>query len=285
MREAWICRTCGNQTAASERPPEVCRICADERQYIGPGGQRWTTLAELAAEGHRSDVREVEPGLLGIGVRPQVAIGQRALVVATPAGQVLWDVPGFIDEAAIEAVRARGPLLAVTASHPHFYGVAVEWSHAFGGAPILIPEADAEWLMRPDPAVRLWRDRYEIAPGVTLVQCGGHFPGSAVLHWADGADGRGALLTGDTITVVRDRRYVTFMRSYPNQIPLPERAIRHILDRLEPFAFDRLYGGWWDSVVESDAKAAVWRSAERYIDWATGAPDPASYLGGGGAPG
>ncbi|MFO7249807.1 MAG: hypothetical protein DIU60_003525, partial [Actinomycetes bacterium] len=86
------------------------------------------------------------------------------------------------------------------------------------------------------------------------------------------------------ITVVRDRRYVTFMRSYPNQIPLPERAIRHILDRLEPFAFDRLYGGWWDSVVESDAKAAVWRSAERYIDWATGAPDPASYLGGGGAP-
>lgn len=286
MREthAWICATCGNQAAPSERPPGHCRICEDERQYVGPEGQRWTTLAELAAAGHRGEVREVEPGLLGIGVRPQVAIGQRALVVATPAGQVLWDVPGFVDAAAIEAVRARGPLLAVTASHPHFYGVAVEWSRAFGGAPILIPEADAEWLMRPDPAVRLWRGRYEIAPGVTLVQCGGHFPGSAVLHWAGGADGRGALLTGDTITVVRDRRYVTFMRSYPNQLPLPERAIRHILDRLEPLAFDRVYGGWWDSVIPSGAKAAVWRSAERYIRWATGAADPASYLGDGGDP-
>ena len=278
---AWICATCGNQAAPGEEPPEHCRICADERQYIGPQGQRWTTLEELAEKGHRADVREVEPGLLGIGVQPRFAIGQRALVVATPAGQVLWDVPGFVDETAIEAVRERGPLLAVTASHPHFYGVAVEWSRAFDGAPILIPEADAEWLMRPDPAVRLWHDTHEITPGVTLVQCGGHFPGSAVLHWADGADGRGVLLTGDTVTVVADRRFVTFMRSYPNQIPLPERGIRHIIDRLEPYAFDRVYGGWWDSVIPADAKDAIRRSAERYITWATGAVDPGTYLGSG----
>jgi len=258
----------------AEKPPEVCPICADERQYVGHEGQRWATLGQLVMEDLHSDVREVEAGLLGVGVRPGFAIGQRGLVVSTEAGQVLWDVPGFIDEAAIEAVRERGDLIAISASHPHFYGVAVEWSHAFGGAPILIPEADQAWLMRPDPAVRLWRDSHEIAPGVTLLQCGGHFPGSAVLHWAGGAGGRGALLTGDTITVVQDRRFVTFMRSYPNQIPLPERSIRRIMDILEPYPFDRLYGGWWHSVVPEGAKDAVRRSADRYIRWAGGQEDP-----------
>src|SRR6266849_11193792 len=51
---------------------------------------------------------------------------------------------------------------------------------------------------------------------VALVHCGGHFEGGTVLHWPGGANGKGALLTGDLITVVQDRRYVSFMRSYPN---------------------------------------------------------------------
>ena len=88
-----------------------------------------------------------------------------------------------------------------------------------------------------------------ILPGLTLVRCGGHFTSSTVLHWADGAEGRGALLTGDTIAVALDRRYVTFMRSYPNLIPLSAAAVRRIVAAVEPFAFDRIYGGWWDYVV------------------------------------
>jgi len=271
---AWICRTCGNQAADTAEPMPVCNVCVDERQYIGRGGQRWTTLEELAAEGHHSVLREVEPLLLGIGVEPQVGIGQRALVVHTDSGQVLWDPPGFLDGDAIAAVRDRGPLLGVAASHPHFYGVAVEWSHALGGAPVLIPEADSRWLMRPDPAVRLWSGSYDPAPGVRLVQCGGHFAGSTVLHWAAGADGRGVLLTGDTIAVVADRRYTTFMRSYPNSIPLPATAVQRILDRVEPLAFDRIYAGWWDSVVDSGGKEAVRRSAARYVRWLSGEEDP-----------
>jgi glyoxylase-like metal-dependent hydrolase (beta-lactamase superfamily II) len=258
----------------AEEPPESCIICQDERQYVGHEGQRWATLGQLVMEDLHSDVREVEPGLLGVGVRPRFAIGQRGLVVSTDAGQVLWDVPGFIDDEAIAAVRERGDLIAITASHPHFYGVAVEWSHAFGGAPILIPEADRQWLMRPDPAVRLWSGTHEVAPGVTLLQLGGHFPGSAVLHWSAGAGGKGALLTGDTISVVQDRRFVTFMRSYPNQIPLPEHSIRRIVDTLEPYPYDRIYGGWWPSVVAENAKQAVRDSATRYIRWTTGAENP-----------
>lgn len=271
---AWICATCGNQTAEAPEPPRLCPICADERQYIGRGGQRWTTLEALHAEGRRSDVREVEPGLLGIGVTPSFGIGQRALVVSTDAGQVLWDPPGFVDRAAIAAVRDRGALLAVAASHPHFYGVAVEWAHAFPEAEVLLPAADAQWLMRPDPSVRHWSGSLDVAPGVRLVQVGGHFAGSAVLHWDAGAEGRGVLLTGDTLPVVADRRYVSFMRSYPNYVPLPAGAVRRIVERVSPLAFDRIYDGWWGSVLESDAHDAVLRSADRYAHWVDGDMDP-----------
>lgn len=267
---AWICVTCGVQHADTPEPARSCPICEDERQWVPPGGQRWTTLEELAAAGHRTVSRELEPDLVGIGVEPPFGIGQRALLVRTSAGNLLWDPPGFLDDAAVGRVRELGGLAAVAASHPHFYGVQVEWSHAFGGAPLLVPEADREWVMRPDPAVTPWSGTYRPLPGVTLVQCGGHFAGSAVVHWRDGAGGRGALFTGDTITVVADRRHVSFMRSYPNLIPLPAEEIERILAAVGPYPYDRIYGGWWDRVVEADGERAVRRSADRYLTWLRG---------------
>jgi hypothetical protein len=86
-----------------------------------------------------------------------------------------------------------------------------------------------------------------------------------VLHWPEGAGGEGAILSGDTLQVVQDRRWVSFMRSYPNLIPLPVSTVRRIVAAVEPYPFDRVYGGWWGKVVATDAKAAVRRSAERYI--------------------
>ena len=86
------------------------------------------------------------------------------------------------------------------------------------------------------------------------------------MHWPNGAEGHGALLVGDTMQVAQDRRYVSFMHSYPNMIPLNERSVERIVQAVEPFAFDRIYGGWWDYHVASDAKAAVKRSADRYIE-------------------
>lgn len=267
---AWICATCGVQHADTPAPPEMCAICADERQYVPPGGQRWTTLAELTEAGHRSDVREIEPGgLAGVGVDPQFGIGQRALLVRTSAGNLLWDIPGYLDDHAVERVRDLGGVAAVTASHPHFYGVMAEWSHAFGGVPILIPEADKEWVRRPDPAVELWSGTREVLPGVTLVQCGGHFLGSAVVHWDAGAGGAGALLTGDTITVTPDG-YVSFMRSYPNLIPLPADDVHRILAAVAPYPYERVYGGWWPRVIDSGGKQAVRESAHRYVVWLRG---------------
>jgi glyoxylase-like metal-dependent hydrolase (beta-lactamase superfamily II) len=281
--EAFICRTCGVQQAEGENPPSHCAICDDERQYVPPGGQRWVTLTGLRGEGHRIEVRELEPGLTGIGADPPVGIGQRALLVQTPDGNFLWDCFGFIDDAGIAAVEARGGIHGIAMSHPHFYGVCVEWSRAFGNAPIYIPTADRQWVMRPDPAVKHWEGVVEPLPGLTLIQSGGHFEGSAVLHWADGADGRGALFTGDTITVASDRRFVSFMRSYPNLIPLSASEVRRIVATVEPYGFDRIYGGWWDRVVDRNGQAAIQKSADRYVRWIEGreAPTLPSPRGGG----
>ena len=213
------------------------------------------------------DVRELEPDLYGVGVTPSVAIGQRALLVRMPRGNLLWDCVGYIDPAGVEAVRALGGIAAIACSHPHFYGVMVEWSRAFGSCPIHIPGADREWVQRDDDAIVEWSGTVDVLPGVTLVQVGGHFEGSAVVHWAAGAGRKGALLVGDTITVVADVRSVSFMRSYPNLIPLPPSEIRRIVATVRPYAFDRIYGGWWDRVTPRDAKAAVEGSAQRYLRW------------------
>jgi glyoxylase-like metal-dependent hydrolase (beta-lactamase superfamily II) len=262
-----ICLTCAVEQPPSEVPPRHCPICEDERQYVRQGGQAWTTIEELRLMGHRIELRELEPGLLGVGVTPSLGIGQRALLVATANGNFLWDCVGYIDDAAVAAIRSRGGLSGIAFSHPHFYGAMVEWSRAFGGSPIYIPAADREWVQHDDPAIVTWSGTRKLASGVTLVQCGGHFEGSAVLHWTDGAGGRGALLVGDTITVVPDVRFVSFMRSYPNLIPLPAGEIRRIVDRVRPYRFDRIYGGWWDRVVSAGGIQAVERSAERYLRW------------------
>jgi glyoxylase-like metal-dependent hydrolase (beta-lactamase superfamily II) len=260
----WVCATCGNHFP--DPRPEVCVVCADERQWVPPGGQRWTTLADLAAAGHRSDVREVEPGLTGIGADPPVAIGQRSLLVSTAEGNVLWDPSGFIDDAAVAAVRSLGGLRFVTASHPHFYGCIGSWAREFG-AEILVPADDVSWLRAsPELRVRLWSGTLPVLPGVTLVQCGGHFPGSAVLHWASGASGGGVLLAGDTIFVTPGEDRVTFVWSAPNRLPLSEDAVRGVLSAVEPFRFDRIYGGWWAPVLRSGAWETVRTSGLRYIE-------------------
>jgi hypothetical protein len=262
---AYICITCGVQHAETQVPPEHCPICEDERQYVGHNGQRWTTLQELQSDFH-TRIEEVEANLTGIGSLPGFAIGQRALLVGTPHGNVLWDCISLLDGATIEAIRRLGGISAIAVSHPHLAGSIVDWSHAFNDAPIFWHADNREWVMRPDPAYVFWEGAtMPLVEGITLIRCGGHFKGSTVLHWSQGAGGLGVLLTGDTIQVAQDRRYVSFMYSYPNMIPLNRSAVDQIVNAVEPFEFDRIYGGWWDSLVASNARPAVKRSADRYI--------------------
>ena len=261
----FICVTCGVQYGETDASPGHCIICEDDRQYIGKDGQRWTTPPEMRQHYHNR-IEDIAPGLTGIGTEPGFAIGQRALLIQTPGGNVLWDCVSLLDDATLEAVLARGGVSAIAVSHPHLVGSLVDWSRALDHAPIYWHADNRQWVTRPDPAYVFWEgETLSLLDGLTLIRCGGHFPGSDVLHWPAGAEARGALLTGDTIQVARDSRYVSFMYSYPNMIPLNAPAVEHIVDAIEPYAFDCLYGGWWDSVVDSDAKTAVTRSAERYI--------------------
>lgn len=260
---AWICATCAVQQPDTEEPPAICPICDDERQYVGWDGQHWTTADDIASK-HVSVVREEEPGLVGVGLEPGFAIGQRALLVRTSGGNVLWDCVPSVDAAAREAIAELGGIAAIAMSHPHFYGAYVDLADHFD-ARVLIPAADRTWIQRPSPRVELFDDDAEAVPGVSVVRVGGHFAGASVLHWPDGADGRGALLTGDVITVVPDRNWVSFMWSFPNLLPLDASTVEAIAGRVEHLSFDRIYGGWWRRVVSEGGKAVVRRSAERYI--------------------
>ena len=260
----YICQTCGTQFAGTDLPPEHCPICEDERQYIGWGGQKWTALHDLRA-GHHNVIKGLEPHLTGIGTDPSFAIGQRALLVQTPQGNLLWDCISLIDDPTIAAIQSSGGIAAIAISHPHYYSSMVEWSRAFD-APIYLHAADRQWVMRPDPSIHFWEgETLSLFGGLSLVRCGGHFEGGTVCHWPSGADVRGAILSGDIIQVVSDRSYVSFMYSYPNLIPLSAARVRHILAAIEALPYDRIYGSWWERVVQSDARAAVEKSASRYI--------------------
>jgi len=264
----FLCATCSTQFPESAEPPRECPVCEDPRQYIPAEGQQWTTLEELRA-GHRAEIREELPGLLGIGCEPFFAIGQRALLVPSGDVNVLWDCQALLDGEIEAAVRSRGGLDAIAISHPHYYSTMVEWAHVFE-CPILIHEDDREWVMRPDSAVETWAgETHELGPGLTLLRLGGHFAGGQALHWAE----RRMLLSGDIVQVIPDRRFVSFMYSYPNLIPLPADTVDEIARRLEAWDYDSIVGAWWGRVVE-DGKEAVRRSARRYRDALEGRLSP-----------
>lgn len=259
----FLCVTCGTQFTKSEAPPQRCPICDDDRQYVNAAGQQWTTLAEEQGR-HANTFSEIAPGITTISTEPKLGIGERAYLLRTEHGNVLWDCLAYLDDATIAAVRGHGGIAAIAISHPHFFTTMLEWSQAFGNTPIYLHASHAPWVMRSGAAVRFWEgETVEALPGVTLLRCGGHFPGSSVLHWPAAFGGSGALFTGDTIKVVADPRYVTFMYSYPNDIPLDAQTVRAIASVVEPLPFVRLYDGW--TAVTGDAKEAVRRSAERYI--------------------
>jgi hypothetical protein len=264
--QVWICATCGVESAERD---ELCPICADERQWVPASGQRWTNLAELALDGHWTHFDEVEPDLFAITVEPIVGIGHSMFCVRVPEGVLLWDPVGYIDDAAVEQIQALGPVLGISSSHPHMFGIHVEWSRALKKVPIYICEPDLEWVRRQDPAIESWSGRLDLAPGLSLHQLGGHFPGSSLVHWSAGAAGAGVLLVSDTIHVNPDRATTTFMRSFPNRIPLSAAVVRRLVAAVEPLEFDRIYDNFAKPIA-SDAKAAIQRSADRYIGWISG---------------
>ncbi|QXV61705.1 MBL fold metallo-hydrolase [Amycolatopsis sp. TNS106] len=263
MSELPICVACGMQYA---EPRSDCPICEDERQYIPQAGQRWTDLNTVRASGtYTARVEEQGPGLIGVGSTPNFAIGERALLVKAGSGNFLWDCAGYIDDDLVAKVRDLGGLTGIAISHPHYYTTMVEWAHAFD-VPVYLHEGDQQWIGRPDPAIKLWSGAtLDVAPDLRLINLGVHFAGGTVLHWPDGENGRGAVLSGDILQVIPDRRFVGMMYSYPNLIPERPEVVRRAAEMLEPYEFEAIYGAWWDAIIRTDGHEAVQRSAKRYL--------------------
>lgn len=262
---AFICTTCGTQYEPSAQPPESCPICLDERQYVTPQGQSWTTLDAMRLR-FQNGIHELEPGLISLLTFPQFAIGQRAMLLCTPNGNVVWDCIAFVDRATVELIKAMGGVKAIAISHPHYYTTMTEWSAALGDVPIYLHEADRKWIMRNEPTVQLWKGHTkELLPGVTLICAGGHYPGGTMLHWAGGSEGKGTLLSADILPVVQDNKSVSFMWSFPNFIPLSGPSVEGILKSLRPFKFERIHGAFVERTISADGNRVVERSAERYL--------------------
>jgi glyoxylase-like metal-dependent hydrolase (beta-lactamase superfamily II) len=253
------------QYPPSGKPPASCPICEDVRQYVRWEGQSWTTLDQLR-KSHTARLED-DHGLLGIGTKPSFSIGQRALLVPAAGGNILWDCSALIDEAIIGEIKARGGLAAIAISHCHYYTTMVEWSDAFGGVPIYLHENNRKWVPRGSDAIVYWPgEQFSISRSATLYRVPGHFSGGMVLHWKDGAGGKGALFTGDIMQVTQDRAFVSFMYSYPNYIPVNATTVRRIGAIIEPLAFEQVYGAFWQRVIAANAKAAARASVQRYLE-------------------
>lgn len=267
----FLCVTCGTSYPDAPQAPTRCPVCLDERQWVPATGQAWTTREALVGP-YRNAWTRHEAGLMSFQTLPAFGINQRAYILRTPSGNFMWDCIALLDPATEELVRALGGLQGIAISHPHYYTTMQDWAAAFD-APVHIHAADREWIMREDPAIRLWEgETSELAPGVTLIRAGGHFPGGTVLHWANTADGKGALLAGDILQITPGGHRVSFMWSYPNIIPLPAHEVRRIAACLAPWRYERIYGAFIGQQVVADGPAVVARSAARYVQILEGPP-------------
>lgn len=262
---ALSCATCGVECGAEQ--PEVCPICADERQWVPATGQAWVSQAELAAAGSVR-IDEFGPGLWGV-TAAGAGIGQTMKVIGTEAGVVLWDPVGLVDTSTVEFLRRLGPVRAIVASHPHMYGAQVTWSRALGDAPVLVHRNDAEWVQRADDVIEQVHGRFQLTDDLELITLGGHFPGSTVLHWPGGAGGCGVMLAGDTIMVNPDLRTTSFLRSYPNRIPLSGKVVDRMMGEIDGLAYEQIWSNFTIGLT-AGADRLVAASARRHIGWVRG---------------
>ncbi len=259
-----ICTTCGVQHTAQVQEPEHCAVCCDDRQYVNWQGQTWTTLTQMQQQ-YRNTIQEVEPNVYQIQTVPRFAIGQKAHLIQTASGNVLWDCVTLLDQETIEKINQLGGIAAIAISHPHYFATMVDWSRAFGGVPVYLHTLDQEWVMQPDSCLCFWEGTTEnLMDNLQLIKCGGHFPGANVLHWPKGAENKGILFSGDTIQVAMDRQSVSFMYSYPNMIPLNKKSILGIQEATKAISFELMYGAFEAHLAEN-ARQALYKSITRYL--------------------
>lgn len=256
-----LCNACGTSYEITDTPPQRCTICEDERQFVPVTGQKWVEFPALLAS-HDNKWQQHESDLFSIQTVPDFAIAQRAFLLRTAQGNILWDCIATLDDATKTLIASLGGLKAIAISHPHFYTTMQDWAAAFD-APIYLHERDREWIMRDSPHITLWDgDTLQLTSDVSIMRLGGHFAGGCVLHWARD---EGVLLSGDIVQVAPGANAVSFMWSYPNMLPLPAETVREMTRRLDAVKFAKLYGAFEGREIAQNAAEIVRRSGEKYI--------------------
>lgn len=256
-----LCKACGTSYEVADALPEHCDICQDERQYVPATGQEWVDFAALCAS-HTNKWRQHDSTLLSIRTVPGFAIDQRAFLLRTPEGNILWDCIATLDDATKMLITSLGGLKAIAISHPHYYTTMQDWADEFN-APIYLHANDRKWVMRDSPWIKFWDgDTLELTRDVSVIRLGGHFAGGCVLHWARD---EGVVLSGDIVQVTPGAHAVSFMWSYPNMLPLPAATVSDITHRLSTVKFKQLYGAFEGKDITKNADDIVQRSGEKYV--------------------
>lgn len=261
MKSYTVCITCGTYYPPSQTP-ELCTICMDERQYIPVMGQQWTTPDKMRSH-HSVKINKLRRGLYELEVNPAFAIGQRALLILSEKGNVLWDCIPLLDEQAIAFIKSKGGLKAIAISHPHYYSNMNEWAETFH-CPIYIHQNDVMHIVDKREQISLWKGT-ELAlwDGMKVKLMGGHFDGSSILH-VPGLSEKGTILCGDTVYISPSMQHMAVMYSYPNRIPLPIHEANSVLKKFLEIPFDSIYGFYSYQNILENAGEILRKSLSKY---------------------
>ncbi|SHM95041.1 hypothetical protein SAMN05444266_11518 [Chitinophaga jiangningensis] len=256
METSIVCATCGTQYQSAPAD-NICFICKDDRQYLPVNGQQWTTLAELSAS-HHVQIKEITPALFELEITPKFAIGQRALLVLHPEGNILWDCIPLLDAATVAFIREKGGLRGIAISHPHYYSNMRNWAEMFD-CPVYLHEKDKAYIADHHPRVNNWTGTdLSLGNELRIVNTGGHFPGSCVLLAGD------TLLCGDTMYLSPSMQHLAVMYSYPNRIPLPVAQARAVMEQIMDLPFNHLHGFYDYQNLRGNAKEILKQSMDWY---------------------
>ncbi|NEU70258.1 MBL fold metallo-hydrolase [Spirosoma agri] len=262
-KEAKVCTTCGTHYPTG-KVVELCPICLDDRQYIPDTGQGWTTSQKMEIS-HSIKIVKLQEHLYELVINPKFAIGQRALLVLSPGGNILWDCIPLLDEPTMAFIQGKGGLKAIAISHPHYYSNMCDWAEQFN-CPVYIHQSDEVFIHDRGEYVQLWTGQQQpLWDGTRLINIGGHFPGSSLLH-VPALSPEGTLLVGDTLYLSPSMAHFALMYSYPNRIPLPLHEIVRIRNRFAQLSFDTVYGFYSYQNLTVDVKKILNESFQRYYE-------------------
>ena len=257
-----FCSTCGTKFVDQKNTSVNCPVCSNDRQYLPAKGQSWTKPEDLQ-NSFSNLITRINDNLYEIKTIPKFAIGQRAFLILTPNGNILWDCILLLNESTIAFNKSKGGLKAIAISHPHYYSSINDWAEVFN-CPVYIHQNDEEFIFTKGPNITLWEGgEKELWDSMKIKNIGGHFPGSSILIVPFLSPG-GTILCGDTFYISPSKTHVSVMYSYPNFIPVSLSEIKRINGSMNNIPFDTLLGAFDNQKISPNAKEILHASLEKY---------------------